>query len=244
VDPQASSRVYIGFQELYASTDSGGTFSKVSANQIHFDHHALVFTPGTHIGSGPPTRLYVGTDGGIATSGDGGSSWSNINEGIATNLFTSIDIGRGSATNNEFTYGGTQDTGTIEHRPGFPGTDWHLGIDGDGGGVAVDPLNPNRAYGADDGGPIFTNDGGDNWSTLGGPPSAWRYAIDPNSSCGSVSCNVFVVTATRVGFSPGPQLFRSTNGGVSFSLIAAFPANVNSIANVKINSNILWVGLT
>src|SRR6266852_3244634 len=255
VDPQNANRIYLGFERLYVSTDGGDRFASVSDKKIHWDQHALVFTPGTHISGGPPTRLYVGTDGGIATSGDGGDSWVNINEEIATNLFNSIDIGRGNAFNNGFTYGGTQDTGTIEQRPDFPGTDWHLGIDGDGGGVAVDPFSPFVAYGADDGFFIRTTDGGNTWVLAcrdpsrpcfdpTKPPSAWRYAIDPNSSCGSVSCNVFVVTATPGGFSPGPQLFRSTDGGMSFSLINTFPESVNSIANVKTDSNIVWVGLT
>src|SRR3989442_1211270 len=255
VDPQDANRVYIGFQDLFASVDGGSSFTDVTFNKVHADHHALVFSPGPHLSGGPPTRLYVGTDGGIATSSNGGGSWVNINETIATNLFTSIDIGRGSAFNNGFTYGGAQDTGTSEHRPTFPGTDWHLGIDGDGGGVGVDPLKPNRVYGADAGMSIFTDDGGDSWfclfqAPLCGcpscrPPLAWRYAIDPNFGCGSVSCNVFLVTATNSGFQPGPQLGRSTDGAVTFFLINdASPRNILSIANVRVDSNRVWVGLT
>ena len=246
VDSQDANRVYIGFQDLFASVDGGSSFADVTFNKVHSDHHALVFSPGPHIGGGPPTRLYVGTDGGIATSGNGGGSWANINETIATNLFTSIDVGRGNAVNNGFTFGGTQDTGTIEHRPDFPGTDWHLGIDGDGGGVAVDPLNPNRVYGADDGILIFTNDAGNNWALLSQVPlSAWRYAIDPNLSCGSVSCTVYMVTATNSGFTPGPQLWRSTDGFMNVFLINdASPKNIRSIANVRIDPNRVWLGLT
>lgn len=76
------------------------------------------------------TQLYVGTDGGISKSTDGGISWMNLNEGITTNIFLGIDIGKGNATNNnKFTFGGSQDTGTIEHRPEFSASDWHLGID-------------------------------------------------------------------------------------------------------------------
>jgi hypothetical protein len=230
VDPQASSRVYIGFQELYASTDSGGTFSNVSANRTHFDHHALVFTPGTHISGGPPTRLYVGTDGGIARTDNGGGSWANLNEGIATNLFLSIDIGRGSAFANDFTYGGTQDTGTIEHRPDMPGTDWHLGIDGDGGTTAVDPCDPNHAFGVDNGAYSVTTDGGANWDFNPiGLTGVGVLKADPN-------CRV-VYAAT------GTQLRQSTNNGGSFTSIHTFPSGITAIATVQIDSNTLWVGL-
>ena len=258
VDPQDANRVYIGFQELYLSTDGGGSFGTtatenclaqtqlvaVTARQVHWDHHALIFSPQSHWGAAP-TRLYVGTDGGIATSGNGGTNWSNINEGISTNLFNVIDIGRGSAGNNVFTYGGSQDTGLEERKTGFAGNDWHLGLDGDGGGVAVDPLNPMRAYGADDGNYVFTNDGGNTWvnffNNMPPPPvpSVYRFAVDPNSSA-----NIFATTANNSGFNPGNKLYRSTDTGASFQLINTFTPNIKSIANVTSNSNVLWVGLT
>ncbi|GAC1320261.1 MAG: hypothetical protein NVSMB2_16080 [Chloroflexota bacterium] len=142
VDPADATRVYIGFQELYLSTNSGTTFGTpgISRSKIHWDHHTMLFSP--HATGSAITPLYVGTDGGIARTSDGGGTFVNLNEGIATNLFLGIDIGRNSVANNRYTYGGTQDTGTLSHRPEFPGTDWHLGIDGDGGPVAVDTLNP------------------------------------------------------------------------------------------------------
>src|SRR3989441_10360133 len=230
VDPQDANRIYIAFQELFVSTNGGGSFSNVSANKIHFDHHALVFSPGTHISGGAPTRLYVGTDGGIATSGDGGGSWSNINEGIATNLFLAIDIGRGSALNNGLTYGGTQETGTVQHSPTFPGTDWHLGIDGDGGTTAVDPCDPNHAFGVDNGAYSRTTDGGANWAFNPiGLTGVGVLKADPN--CG-------VVYAGQ-----GTQLQQSTDNGGSVTAIHTCPAGSRGIATVKIDSNTLWVGL-
>jgi Abnormal spindle-like microcephaly-assoc'd, ASPM-SPD-2-Hydin len=244
VDPQNANRVYLGFQELYVSTNGGANFSTpaTSRNKIHWDHHCIVFSPGTHLGT-PPSQLYVGTDGGIATSTDGGSSWSNLNNGIATNLFVGIDIGRGSAANNAFTFGGTQDTGTIEHRPSFPGTDWHLGVDGDGGPVVVDPSNPLRVYGSDDGDYMFTSNGGDNWTfptaaSTGLPPDGARppncmgtpRGVDPNSSA-------------VVYVSQGNQLFQSIDTGATFTLMRSFPAAITSVATVSLDSNTLWVGL-
>jgi photosystem II stability/assembly factor-like uncharacterized protein len=248
VDPQDANRVYIGFQEVYRSTNGGTNFGTpaISHSQTHFDQHALVFSPPPHL-SGAPTKFYVGTDGGISTTPDGGGTWTNLNEGVATSLFRGIDIGRGNPANNQFTIGGTQDCGTIEHQSGFTGADWHLAIDGDGGHVAVDPSNPLRVYGVDNGQFIVTTDGGTTWSTpkplpVTTPPLSgvlgFLTAIDPNSTA-----NVYVSEGTNIGFSPGPRLFKSTNSGVSFSLLQSFPADITALAIAPSNSNVVWVGL-
>jgi photosystem II stability/assembly factor-like uncharacterized protein len=240
VDPVDANRVYIGFQELWLSIDGGVTFGgppAISLNKTHWDHHAITFSPPGHRTPGDlTTRVFVGQDGGIAYSDDGGGTFSNINEGIATNILFSMDIGRNSAGNNGFTYGGTQDTGTIERRPAFAGKDWHLGIDGDGGQIAVDPFNPMRAYGTDNGSYSVTNDGGDNWAfdpggtgiTGGG---VGFLTVDPN--------NGMVVYATK-----GAQLYQSVDTGATFTLIKTFPANITALATVRIDSNTFWVALS
>jgi hypothetical protein len=248
VDPQDQNRVYLGFQELFRSTDGGATFTipAVTHNLVHWDHHAIIFSPFSHW-TGPPTRIWIGTDGGVASSPDGGTTWNNLNgssrspnNALATNLFKQIDIGHGLlGLLFPFTYGGTQDTGTIERRPGFAGNDWHLAVDGDGSAAAVSPANPRTAYGAQNGGFIFTNNGGSGWFTYAGAPPIWRYAIDPNNAN-----NIFAIDSTRSGFSPGPNLYRSTDGGMTFGApLANFPPTVRSIGNTHANSNLLWLGL-
>ncbi|MER6384181.1 hypothetical protein [Streptomyces sp. NPDC001250] len=234
VDPLDRNRVYLGFQELHLSIDGANSFNAVpiSQNRIHWDHHALVFSPASHAPATAPTPFYVGTDGGISSTRDGGTTWANLNEGIATNLFLGIGIGTGNSGNNAYTYGGTQDTGTLGHRPEFPGADWHLGVDGDGGPVAVDPVNPLRVYGSDDGYFISTMDGGSNWvfGATGIPPDVSRIAIDPNNSS-----NVYAAV--------GPALYQSTNTASTFTSIANFSSDILSIATTRLDSNTLWLGL-
>ena len=182
VDPNDANKVYIGFQRLWYSSNGGaGPFNAVSDNKIHWDEHAIVFSPATHPSLGPETRVWVGNDGGVARSDDAGGNWDNLNENVSTNLFRGLDIGRGSPTNNIYAYTGTQDTGTIGHRPGDAGRDWHLGIDGDGGLVAVDWCDPQHVIGTDNGGYSQTTNGGNTWGGGGGFPPARACATPPST---------------------------------------------------------------
>lgn len=244
VDPQDQNRVYLGFQELHLSTDGSNFGGAITTNLIHWDHHALTFSPSTHWGGGgAPTRIWVGTDGGISSSINGGVAWSNLNETIASNLITHMDIGRGSPANNAYSVGGTQDTGTLQRQPGYAGNDWHLSRDGDGSGVAVDPTNPLRMYSTDNGNFQYSDDAGTSWSAFGAGdlPGGWRYAIDPNDRK-----RVFAVIGNGGSGGGGTSLWRNTNTVASplagWSSIASFTA-ISSIANTGTDSNLLWLGL-
>jgi photosystem II stability/assembly factor-like uncharacterized protein len=106
VDPNNANILYIGFQQFYQSTNAlaaagSVSFANISANQVHWDHHAIAFGQET----ASPTAVFVGQDGGIAKTTNGGGAWSNINgaaggtNALATNLYRGIGIGVGSATN-------------------------------------------------------------------------------------------------------------------------------------------------
>jgi hypothetical protein len=168
VDPQNADRVYAGFKRVWASQNgtkgAGAVFAACSETQVHWDQHELVFSPHWGAGGSLPTAIYVGSDGGVGRSIDGGANWDQLNAGTGTHLFLGIDIGRGAA-NNEVTFGGTQDNGTPGHRAADPTvTTWVAGIDGDGGVVAVDPANPAIVYGFDNEFLIKTSDGGNTWA--------------------------------------------------------------------------------
>jgi photosystem II stability/assembly factor-like uncharacterized protein len=247
VDPANAATVFIGFQEDYASTDSGTTFTNIGHNQIHYDHHALVFSPATHP-TGPPTQWYDSNDGGLSVTADGGATFNNSVNGtfpnaLATNLFRAMDIGRGSGANNKFSYGGQQDTGTVEIRPPFTNNTWHLGIDGDGGPVAVEPTNPDVTLGTDDSGIVRTTDGGATWTGPTGFPANTSMGVpffDPNGT------NAYMTAATAPAPKAAPNLFQiffSTNHGASFATMHAFPTYINAMSMAKIDSNTLWAGI-
>ena len=263
VDPQNANRVYIGFQELYLSTDGGTSFGipAISRNKTHWDHHYIGFSPPSHWAGGAPTPMWVGTDGGIHSSDDGGTTFNNFhNATIASNLFHHIDIGRGSGANNDWTYGGTQDTGTLHScapaghcgggAAGSGDIPWEMGTNGDGSGIAVDPANPLRAYGVRNGGYRYTNDGGKTWLAPAAgptiPPGAWRYAIDRFDPD-----RVFMATGST--FAPQNQLWRSNDGsGTNWSLIftngtldgQGNPINIRDLALTDADPDVLWLGMT
>ncbi|HEX6861520.1 MAG TPA: hypothetical protein VF414_01830, partial [Thermoanaerobaculia bacterium] len=102
--------------------------------ELHIDLHALVFDPRD------PDVLFVGTDGGVWRTRDGGRTWEARNAGLATLQFTRIDQHPASGA---FLIGGTQDNGTLLFRGGPV---WDQGDNGDGGFVAVDPARPEVVY--------------------------------------------------------------------------------------------------
>ena len=247
VDPVDANKVYIGFQELWYSSNGGASnFSNISANDIHWDHHALVFSPPNHrTGGDPTTRVWVGNDGGIAYSDDA-SSFTNRNGAMATNLFRAMDIGHG-AGNNDYSYGGAQDTGTMRHRPSDSGTQWHESVDADGGPTAVSWQDPTKAFGISNGQFIRTTDGGNSWIRPGSNdikcvPMSAGAAVDPNDGN-----HVYVPGAAKAADACGPALtrglWRSVDGGASFPTEISVPSDITYIATTPTDSNLVWVGL-
>ena len=240
VDPKDPNRVYIGFQELHLSTDGGQNFGTppISAGLVHFDNHATVFTP--HGPPAAPTPFYTGTDGGIARNNDGNTNWTNLNETIATNLILGLDIGRNSAANNAFTYAGCQDTGTVERKPGFVGNDWHLGIDGDGTRVVVDPNNPQQVYGRSNQQLAISSDGGATW-TRPSAASTGLPVVDTTQSLGK-PVGVDPNSSAVVYVASDEKLFQSTDTGVTYTLMHSFPDNISCLDTTKLDSKVLMVG--
>jgi HYDIN/CFA65/VesB-like, Ig-like domain len=196
VDPQQSWRVYAAQQQLWRSLTSGSAWPVVnpvtaggvdqlphgrspSTTLLHWDHHELVFAPPTWWdwnGADPvlPTPAYHGTDGGIARSGgvgDGPMTFTQLNEGIATSLLTSLDIGRG-AGHTEVTFAGLQDTGVAGHRTGDSTGVWTEGFDGDGDAVGVDPADPDIVFAFSNGNLLRSTNGGQTWFMANEPGGA------------------------------------------------------------------------
>jgi hypothetical protein len=131
VDPVNPNIVYAGGVPLWKY--DGTTWTEVSKtvsapeSGIHVDQHSIVFAG---------SRVVVGNDGGVWSSPDGGNTWANHNNGLATMQF--YEGSAYSSGANLRLLGGTQDNGT----PTTTGGSWDLIFGGDGAGNFVSPADP------------------------------------------------------------------------------------------------------
>jgi photosystem II stability/assembly factor-like uncharacterized protein len=140
VDPNNANNVILGgnvnstCSKLAArSTDGGATFASASSG-VHADNHVAVFAPSN------TTIAYMGTDGGIYKSTNGGAGWTSMNSaGFNATQFQSLAL---HPTDREFMIGGTQDNGTEFKRP--DGT-WTRADFGDGGFALIDQSAANTS---------------------------------------------------------------------------------------------------
>src|SRR5579875_652052 len=253
IDPTTDQTVYIGFQELWKSVNGGGSFNNISNGKIHWDHHALTFSPHDATGA----TFYVGEDGGIAqhTSGDNftniNGSTSFANGAIASNLLRQIDIGRNSDANRKWTYGGFQDTGNAQFgNPGYVGNTWQLGQDGDGGPMTVDPCDSQHAISTDDGGYSQTTNGGGSWSgsVTVTPAVPANHTLSGDSFGFDQTCDKTVYAGFNISDPAGVDpttfgLYQSTDNGNNYTEVKSFTTSVRAIATAKIDPNVVWVGL-
>lgn len=173
VDPRNANVVYLGGSFISSNTGWGGVVHKstdggqtwrdmtpgdVPERMVHPDMHAIAFDPTN------PDIVWIGNDGGVFRSLNGGQTWENRNGNLETLQFVNIGV---HPTNPDVVFGGLQDNAKAR----FNGTFWE-GLDGgDGGYSEIDPFIPSIWYGT-------------NWSAtdigirfhrndFGGTPEGW-----------------------------------------------------------------------
>ena len=141
VDPANPNAVLLGgnvtgaCSKLIArSNDGGATFTPTNAG-VHADNHIIAFAPSDS------NVVYMGTDGGIYRSANGGGTWTPMNNTTFKSVqFQSIAT---HVSDRNILLGGTQDNGTIKMKT--DGT-WTRTDSGDGGYALFDRSVPNLAY--------------------------------------------------------------------------------------------------
>jgi photosystem II stability/assembly factor-like uncharacterized protein len=128
VDPSDQNTLYLG--GLVLSRFDGFNWTTIS-EAIHVDQQSLAWAG---------NRLISGNDGGVWSTTNAGSTWTNHNAELS---ITQFYLGSLHPTGINFALGGTQDNGTLRWS-GSPA--WEFRFEGDGAANAISSVNPNTHW--------------------------------------------------------------------------------------------------
>ncbi|NQT76690.1 MAG: T9SS type A sorting domain-containing protein [Bacteroidetes bacterium] len=202
IDPTNPDIVYpIGF-DLYKTSNGGSSWSNISAT-VHVDQHDLVAHTLEH------EKLFLGNDGGLYISNNGGGSWVHL-ENLPIMQFYTCEVDESFP---ERLYGGAQDMGTNRTMTGNT-DDWYRIYGGDGFYVLVDPLDNTYVYAEYQyGGLARSTNGGNSFTaaTTGISPSDrknWKCPV------------IFDPVDPSILYFGSNKLYRSDNRAVSWEAIS------------------------
>jgi len=145
VSPIDSEQIYIYGVPILKSNDSGKTYVRIGASNVHVDHHDLWINPKN------TDHLVLGNDGGVNISYDQGVNWMKLNQ-PSVGQFYSINIDNADPYN---VYGGLQDNGVwMAKNNSFESPYWHESghnnwtkiMGGDGMQIQIDNRDNNIVY--------------------------------------------------------------------------------------------------
>jgi len=268
VSPTNFNEVYTGCLNVWKSTNAGDTFIRANRWNVsdqgytHADIHTIkIFN----------NKLYVGSDGGIYMSENGGSSFTDYTAGISISQFYRISVAKNDA--GKITGGLQDNAGFIRNQ-----NQWNVFTGGDGMDYEIDPNNSSLVYGfVQFGGSLFiSSDSGQSVGVVGAPTDANGNTIEGNwitpltiSSDGSVYAgfdalyklenNQWNKISSSIGtgniddleIDPNnPEiifaaesniLYRSRNGGATFSLIKVMDSEISDMSINSNDSNIIYL---
>ena len=219
VDPSDFSHILVGALSIWETHDGGISWSDAAQSYkggIHPDQHEAAFAPSN------PSIVYVGNDGGVFSSTDGGADYSRETFPIAVTEFYGIGIDQ---TQDDLTYGGTQDNGTLS---GSSQADWGSLAGGDGTYSLVDPNTSTRIYGANPQSYPFVVANGQYSSISSGlnDSMAWLnpFAMDGAHNILYWGASILWYSTNQGGLwrKTSTRIFGSTSGGTSITAVDAF----------------------
>jgi PKD repeat protein len=138
-DPVNANIIYAGGVNIWKSTNGGANwqinghwYGGCNVPEVHADQHIFTVNPVNN-------RIYIGNDGGIYWTGNGGAQWHEITTGLV--ITQSYKIGQ-SATIDDLLVSGHQDNGTYK----LTQDTWTAIGGGDGMECAFDQTDPNYCY--------------------------------------------------------------------------------------------------
>lgn len=248
VDPTNANIVYAGGINLYKSTNAGSSWTMLSNwysgagyPYVHADQHALVWAGGA---------LYIGNDGGMFRTTNGGTSFTELNNNLATIQFYSGAVHPAS----DIYYGGTQDNGTLKSGS-LP--NWAMVFGGDGGHTAVDFNTPATVYTEY----VYLNiqkstNSGVNWTkTMTGIPQSGVGQFDGTSDRVLFIAPITMDPVNPLRLAAGTyRVFYTTNGGTNWSAISSdltgdgagsvgqAGSTISAIGIAQTSSQVIYVG--
>lgn len=234
VSPASDDTVLFGEVHLWRTTNGGGAWTRVSTGSpgIHPDQHAIAFHPTNG------NLVYVGNDGGVFYSTDGGVTWEHRNKDLATLQYYGIF---NHPEWDAVILGGTQDNGAQRYL-GHPA--WEHSALGDGAFAAINSTTDTHRWYETRwfSFPCFRSDtagAAGSWTAKQTGISTngnWFYPpleMDPNDSA--------------VLFCGYHRLFRTTNHANNWSAITGTlvdaSTNITAIAVAPSDSDTVYVGM-
>ncbi len=269
--PTNADEIYCGGVNIWKSTNGGSTwnlnahwFGGGGRPYVHADIHALAFQPGTN-------RLFSCSDGGLDITENGGNTWNSFQDGmnitqyyrIGTSPVDTLQIIAGAQDN------GTHLRANFWDRVGG-GDGMDCAIDPQNPQIMYSSIYYGDFYKSTNGGNTFTASfnlppsGTGNWVTpltldpnngsvvYAGFTGLWKSTnagVSFTNVSGSINGTnidrIYVpkVNSNHVYVGITNELYRSTNGGSSFSLFSNLPGSgtVTGIAVSDNDQNKIWV---
>lgn len=218
VSPSDPDKIIVGGVTIFRSINGGSSWTEIM--NVHVDHHAISWTS---------NGCWLGNDGGVYFSNNDGLSWSTEYNSLPITQYVIIDVHPAG----NYIYGGSQDNGISGTTNG--GSSWFHFLGGDGGGMAIDPVNPNKiaiTNGVYGGSWAFrrllTTNAGVNWLSFldNGidPSNQWYHRIRNDK-----------VDPVYLYNNSGPYVYESQNYGSSWTKLNTTPFPCLEISNMSVS---------
>ena len=218
VNPIDQNQILTGGIDVFKSTNGGSTLVQKSywylwyfgvtppggpegpPDYVHADQHSITYHPNN------PSIIYLGTDGGVFRTTDGGETFSGCNGGYQTTQFYSQFAS--SFTSGDIGIGGLQDNATAI----YLGTDaWKRVLGGDGCAAGINSNNQNIMYGTYQYLALQRSSNlGDNWNGIQPPNS---------SSAGFYAPFVVCRSNPNILYAGSNYVHKSTNQGSTWTTV-------------------------
>lgn len=156
--PSNKNEIVCGGISIWKSSDAGVTWNITAlwrnVAQVHGGIHDLEYVNGS--------TIYAGTDGGVSVSTDDGSTWTDLNKGLATGLIYGLSC---AATDSNLVLSGWRDNGINLYASGISKKVWG----GDGTRCIIDYTNSAYLYASSPNGILVrSTDGGTTFLSIMG----------------------------------------------------------------------------